>query len=249
VIPVVVPSHGRPNQVHAVTCVSPERLTICVPASQEAAYKESYRDIKVLAHPDTVRGLSAKRQWILEEFGSVVMIDDDIAHFGSLEFRPGERQWVLSPDEGAMLIDRLADEAAELGVFLFGINESADPRFFWESDPYRMTGWVNGGFMGILEGSKLAFNSKIVACDDYWVSALNAHYHRKVLVDRRYCMLEGKGGGTTTRVGGQAALRSAETEAEDNRILREFFGDAIGGKAGAGPALHDNQRSLRIPWA
>ena len=247
-IEIAIPSANRPDRVSAANAVPRHRVSVVVPDSQADAYEKANPDLRIVAHPDSVPTLSAKRQWIYEKFGSVIMIDDDVNQFVNLEVLPTEPLRKLTPEEGGELCDRLADESDDMGVKLFGINESADPRFFHGHHPYRLTGWVNGPFMGMHSPSKLVFHPGLKSGSDYWVSALNAHYYRKVLVDRRYVHTFKSNAGIAKNVGGMAMHRSQESEAETSRILKEWFGDVIGGKSGSGPVLFGSHRSLQVPW-
>ena len=68
-----------------------------------------------------------------------------------------------------------------------------------------------------------------------------------------YALMDIRGGGTMKTEGGMSFTRNLEREKSDNRVLRQFFGDAIGKHRKSIPGrtqlLHEHQRSLSVPWA
>lgn len=249
-IQIVVPTMGRAGAVYAHEVFGPENVILCPPERERDAYAKAYPDVEIVAHPDTVVGISQKRQWIYDLWRDVVMIDDDTAGIAHLEHAIGEKPCLLAPDEAVYLCERLADESREYGAYLFGVHSTIHPLGFKVSTPFRTTGWVNAGFTGLLAGSKLAYHPGIVCSEDFWISALNAHHHRKVWVDTRYGVLDkSKGTGTMNTPGGMAATRSLEAQARDNEILDKYFGPAIQSRTGhLVKAKHDLQVKLALPY-
>ncbi len=74
-VPIVMPTHGRAGRVTTHRVI--DGVILCVAEEQEAVYRAAYPDLEIVVHPDTVRPLSVKRQWILDHFGDVFMVDDD----------------------------------------------------------------------------------------------------------------------------------------------------------------------------
>lgn len=72
---IVIPTYKRPERVISKTLVTDPIL--CVAQSEEAAYKEFNPDCEIVVHPDSVKGLPAKRNWIVQHFGEMFMLDDD----------------------------------------------------------------------------------------------------------------------------------------------------------------------------
>lgn len=252
-IPIVVPSMGRAHLLYTHNVFHHDRVHVCVPDSEVSDYQNAHPTLKIIGHPNEIFGLTAKRQWIYDQFPNVVMIDDDIKRVVHMEHGLGDKAHYLNPDEATDLVDRIARECKEFGAYLFGLGSSADIRNYVSPFPFRTTGWVNGGFTGLLEGSKLAYNSAIHCAEDFWISGLNAYHHRKCWVDTRYALVDIKGGGTMKLEGGMSYVRTLEREKNDNKILRQFFGDAIGKHRKSIPGrvqqLHEHQRSFSVPWA
>lgn len=249
---IVIPSHKRAADVTTTkTALPPEVCVLCVPEAQAAEYREHNPDVEIVAHPDDIRGLAPKRMWIADRFGDHMQIDDDQKYFVHLEHQTGEPECKLDPWTAYGVLNRLADNARELGVYLFSLSPYPDPRVYDPGMPFKLTGFVIGGKLGWLspKESGLWIHPQIVAKDDYWLSALNAHLHRVCLVDLRYAS---KFKPDFKSPGGQAGVRNQDTERRDNRILRETFGGAFQKKnrttLSKGHSGHEDQITLHVPF-
>lgn len=249
-IPIVIPSMGRSAHVYAKRAFPTDRVSVCVPKSEKAKYVEANPDVEVVAHPDDIVGMGQKRQWIYEKWGDVVMVDDDTVAVIHLEHGFGEKPHAISPDDAGALCDRLAREAKEFGAFLFGLGSSVNPQSYMAIRPFRTTGWVNGGFTGLLAGSKLTYHPQVACSEDYWISGLNAYHHRKVWVDTRFALKDVSGAGTMRTAGGMAVVRNTEQLEREAAILKEHFGNAIKAKAKLSYTsnMHEHQVSFSVPW-
>ena len=59
-VSIVVPSHKRAGRVQADKCIA--NAIVCVPDSQYKDYKKAQPQFEYVAHPDSIKGLTAKRQ-------------------------------------------------------------------------------------------------------------------------------------------------------------------------------------------
>jgi hypothetical protein len=242
---IVSPSHARAGLVK-VTRLIPD-IPLCVPASQEADYRKSNPENELIVHPDTIVGLSAKRQWLLDRYGDVFMLDDDVAVMNDLTRAPGESMRVTDPQVIRDLIYRLFDQAAQMGAHLLGFANFANPAAAWPHHPFELTGFVPGRAIGVRAGGKLFFPDRVLITDDLYVSALNAHFHRYCLRDCRYVFMAP---GTWKNEGGMNVHRSWQRMLENNQLMIDLFGEAIVKKSGTKMAKikHDAQLALRMPW-
>lgn len=249
-IPIVIPSMGRAGHVYAKHAFPIQRVSVCVPKAEKAAYVEANPDVEVMAHPDDLIGLGQKRQWIYEKWGDVVMVDDDTVSVFHLEHGLGEKSHAISPEDAGALCDRIAGEARDFGAYLFGLNSSINPQSYMAIRPFRTTGWVNGGFTGLLAGSKLTYHPSVTCNEDYWISGINAYYHRKVWVDTRFALKDQSSTGWIDTTGGVSTLRNPDQLEMEARILREHFGDAMRAKTkmSYNSSRHEHQVSFMVPW-
>jgi hypothetical protein len=245
---VVIPSAGRADRVRTHKAIRADVL--CVPESESDAYRQHNYGVEIVAHPDSVRGLPAKRQWIADRWGDVFMVDDDIRSFCRLWLPTYRRDYRMTAEEARDAAEATYATAAEMGAYLFGFAFFGDTRLFRPQRPFLLTGYINAACFGLRAGSKLRFRTDVVAVEDFALSGMNAYYHRYLFVDQRFGPRQEK---TFTNPGGQALHRTAETERRDTEALRRLFGPAIVEKRG-NPKVGKTrqrtvaQRSLMVPF-
>ena len=96
-IKIVIPSHKRWDRILTTKVVD---AIVCIPESQEDMYKEHNPDVELVTHPDSVVGLTLKRQWIYEHFKNVLMLDDDITEFKRVYVKKNDK---IRDKEGELL--------------------------------------------------------------------------------------------------------------------------------------------------
>lgn len=242
-IKIVIPSMGRADRVITKNAIS--HAILCVPESEEKEYRLYNPECEIITHPDSIKGLTLKRQFIIEQFPNTFQIDDDIKCIGRLYAEKGEKAR-LDKDEAYDIIQYIGNCAKLAGAFLFGISKECNPLSYNEMKPISLTGILNGD-IGILEGHKLFFHELAKVSEDYWISAYNAYIHRYCWIDGRFSAV---GQATFSNTGGCANIRTKEQEAEDTMFLRKMFGEAIKikGDTRLASRKHEFQRTLTIPY-
>jgi hypothetical protein len=243
-VQIVIPSHKRAGDVLTSKLV-PE-ASICIPESQFIDYHKKMPWVKFITHPDSVVGLTRKRQWIYENVGNVFMLDDDITACRRLYTEPGEPT-DLKPDEVHELIQQTAWNARKAGAFLFGFNNRPNPTMYNPMEPIQLSGYVTGCATGLLSGSRLWYNPAIQCNEDYWISLLNAYHHRTIWRDNRFAFIQKD---TFTAKGGLAEFRNVEAEKADFELLKKCFGDAVELKVDTKLAKrkHPYQKTMRLSF-
>lgn len=236
-VKIVCPSHHRADRLKTDKAVA--NPIVVVEESQEDEYRKHNPDVEIVTHPDSVRGISAKRQWMYEFFGDFFMMDDDISHVVYLGGDSGKAE-KLTPDEVRAEIIRLHDCAEDLGIILYGFGILPNPTFYEPQQPFKLTGNINGGAFGMRPSKHLYFHPDLVVFDDMWISGLNAYYHRKILKDNRFQLVTAA---MNVNPGGMAHERTTKTTRESLELLRQHFG----------PALKETDKSeafltLEVPW-
>lgn len=252
-VPIVVPSHRRAGHVTTHKFIWP--LTLCVPEAQAKDYEEAHPGVELLVHPDSILGSAPKRQWMFDQVGDIMMLDDDMADMYSMVDGPGEGVRRFDKEEAFDLVQGVADTARELGVYLFSFATSADPRNYIPQMPFRMIGAVNGN-MGLFKDgpkgpSKLYFpDDPQCAVEDYFIAGLNAFHYRYLFVDNRFCMRDGSKAFATP--GGVAEWRTTDNLEHWYHELKRYFGEAIQHKqkpeSVRGKMSHEWECNLYIPW-
>lgn len=240
-IQVLIVSHKRAEYITTHEHIA--NAKVCIPASQLGMYKEHHPELEYVVHPDSIRGLSLKRQWIYEKFKNMFMLDDDLTGMHAIH-QDGHR---VDPELAYDLIQWAGNVCHMMGKYLFGFNSWVQPAMYNAFKPIRNNGYINGAAMGLLHGSGLKFPAELVSVDDYYISAMNAHLHRSAFIDGRFNWRQKE---TFSGKGGLADYRTTETERQDLIRLRQLFGDAIKVKRTTSRAKNKNQygRSLIIPF-
>ncbi len=243
-IKIVIPSHLRFDRVKTPKAIA--NCILCVPESQAALYKEYNPATEVVAHPDNIIGLTPKRQWIIEHFGDVFQVDDDMMQMSRVYTGLGEPTRI--PKRIAYdLIQQAGNIANDMGVYLFAFSKSPMPTAFNPLRPVKLSGTVMGGAFGLLSGSKLHFKTDLILTEDYWISGLNAHFHRMAYIDERFTF---KFSNTFANKGGCASYRTVAKELEDTLKLKHYFGDAVQLKKDThlSKVKIEGSRTLKIPY-
>ena len=260
-VPVVKPiilSHKRAGIVsthkHVANC------TICIEDSQADEYAKAHPGLPQLVHPDDVKGLWAKRQWVKERMGDHVQLDDDsIGVFRVYRPQRGWKKSVMGPHRAYDLLQMSGDRARKLGAKLFGFGQHAHPLTYNGLKPFRFGGYTPGGCLGMLEGAEFFWPTDNTLGDgcDYWVCLLNAHFHRYAFFDRRFTFAfrgtySGGGGLNEFRAGAEGGaegqhfevLRYLQTAFGKDVVVRNFGGPGVVTQRIKNPA----RRTIRLPY-
>lgn len=247
VVKCIILSHNRPDDV--ITHQLINHTAICVPEAQAAAYEGANYGVELIVHPDTVVGLSAKIRWVYDQYRNVCMLDDDLNRMVRLYVdKYSDEGNHVEPEEAYQIIQANARMAQQLGVKFFGFSNSPKPVSYLSAKPFKLSGFVQGGALCFLDGFQMVLPDECVSACDYFLSGVNAHFHRKTLIDTRYAFASPDG--TFRSTGGTADYRNMDTEKEDTQLLLEYFGDVIHVKNNSGvkKLQHIYERTLRIPF-
>lgn len=240
-VTIVCPSKGRPDDVMTFAAFPIDEVVVVVVKDELEAYKASYPDATFDVLPPTVKGLPATKNWCYEKYGNVFFVDDDVMPM--IDLTGGGSQPRVEPKLAAQVTYRLADQAIQMGCYLFGFIDDPVPMHFQPQRPFSLAGPQSGTCEGLLEGSGLWWpdDPKFGPAEDVWIAGLNAYKHRKRLQDLRYAVRDVRG-----TQGGNANDRSQQMLADMAVTLREAFGEAI--------VLKDPNDArfyywrLRVPW-
>ena len=220
---------------------------VCVPESQAAEYLAVTPH--VVTHPDDVRGLTPKLNWMLRELADsegILFLDDDLEYlcrcYGGTDEAATRK--VTDAETIHAIIGQTAQLAREAGAFFFGWETSESTiRYYGGQQPFAFTGFVNGCAMGFLKGHGLSFDERIVAKNDYDICCANAFRNRILFKDCRFAWSQRE---TFTGAGGQACHRNSVTEQRDVQILREKYGDVIRTGALGGTRKRDYAGAVKV---
>jgi hypothetical protein len=167
---IAVPSKGRPGRVRTQK-VFPS-CKVYVPALEAPAYRRAGAR-HVVAVPDTVRGITATRNWILRstKCRRVVMIDDDPTIQGYIKFFL-RNTMKIALDEAQWLGEfrKIFEVTEQLNYRIWGVNNGAT-RAFYPFFPFRFRSHVTGSCMGIVNDGRTYFDESFPVKEDYELCA------------------------------------------------------------------------------
>lgn len=223
-IKIVIPSFGRAERVYSRNIV--KDAIICVPESQFSVYAECNPNSEIVCHPDSVKGLVPKRNWMVQKFGELFMLDDDVIGiqkvYGSLE---ESSKVCKDADVNTRRILELYDMAKCFGVSLFGFSPNFGPNFYNEFKPIRLDSKITGCAYGVIKSPNTWWPEDLKVKEDFWISGIVKFTERIVLTDNRFYAMQrdtfDSGGG------GLSAIRTTESEKESMLKIREAFGTCV----------------------
>jgi hypothetical protein len=245
IVRIVTPSKGRASNV--ITKKLIEDLILVVPEKEVEEYEKHNPECTVIAEPDHVRGITASRQFILEQFDNVFMIDDDITSVRMNWIEEGEEYLVTDPDEVRDIIQRAADMAQDINAKMFGFVNLRQPLHYVSHTPYGFTGYLNASYTGYLKGHNLAYDVSYSEGEDHYMSCLNVYKNRYMYIDQRYSFISI---GNFSAEGGCNLDRTKEDMLLTTLKLRKTFGNAITIKkptSGKGK-IREGERTCKFPF-
>ena len=237
---VIIPSKGR-SAIIAKHPLLKYALVAC-PESQADAYREE--GANVVPRPDSLVGLYAARQWILDTLWDesepfIFLLDDDLIHLDYLFTRHPTIS--TDPDYMMAVIAAAAQPAIDSGAGLFGFSHTNRPQERKCNVPFRLRAWLNGSGLGIIDRS-LSFDKVLRVRGDIDISLQNLAQNRIVWQDVRWCFVSSR----WDTPGGVTAVRTTEVQAEALEYLQTKWGSGIvtatpnSRKTGEGVKLHIN---------
>jgi hypothetical protein len=244
-VPIIIPSAGRANAV----LTSVDGAILFVPESEADAYAKCNPKQEIATHSDFAhKNLAEKRNEITRRWPNAFQIDDDIAFVSRLHLPGNNRATHLTSNEAQLLIQKTAQRARDAGCFLYGFNNTPNPKHYYPHKPIRLNSYINASAFGLWNSDKLYFTARTTAAESHWINLLNAYAHRKSYADMRFCFVQSPNS-TFFRPGGQTAHRTMDSELSDTIFLRRMFGQAVRAKKMRGDAakLHPYQRTIQTP--
>jgi len=164
---VAVPSKGRAGQVKTLAVLP--HATVFVPKLEARAYRKAGAR-HVRAVPDTVRGITATRNWILRHARSrrVVMIDDDVREQGWHRLL-SHNSMRIDLDEPTWLAEftKLFEVTEQLHYRAWGLRTDGATRSCYPYYPFRFRSYITASCMGIVNDGRTLFDETYPVKEDY----------------------------------------------------------------------------------
>ncbi|MBZ0273809.1 hypothetical protein K8I61_17350 [bacterium] len=210
-------SRSRPETISTHRLIPDAYLV--VPKSEIELYRPT--GLPITAIPDEIRGASRVKNWILRHFDEriIVILDDDVTAVACMV---GRRRRFLTVPEIAQVIERTAICADDLGVSLFGWNQSnGDVRKTRGFEPFGLTSWVSG-ILGVI-GRDFYWDEELIFRSDADFNLRHLLEERVIWSDQRFSFVQKR----ETNRGGNALYRTAEKVEREMRVLKRRWGQYI----------------------
>lgn len=224
-VKIVIPSHKRADRVKTLKLVP--NAIICVEESQANEYRRYNPNNEIVVHPDSVKGLIPKRNWMARHFGELFMLDDDVVSFDKNFIEQKEKSCIKDTNYIKQCIEELHELAKLLDCHLYGFGKIKTPVQYNEFEPITLRGCVTGCSYGVIRNENTIWNEAFSLKEDYLISCYVKHKERKVLIDNRYSFTQQA---TMTNPGGLSFIRTQEAERQNVILLRQFFGEVVSKK-------------------
>jgi hypothetical protein len=223
IVKVVSPSMGRARSTKTQNII--DNVAFVVPNREADEYKESLPNNEIIGCPDSIKGIVATRQWMLEKWSNIFMADDDI-YVVRRQFEVTQKVEtnVTDPSFAWQLIQDLASITKQMGGFHFGFSNAREPVQFEAGKPIVHTKYINNSFMGFLEGHNLKYDLTFDEAEDYYICCMNIYKNRFSVIDQRYVF---KTYQNFTADGGCSLYRTQESMVRNTERLRALFGAEI----------------------
>jgi hypothetical protein len=216
----VILSRGRAQNISTHDILTD--FDLVVPESELKAYADIVKNADAIEPiPDSIVGLGAVRNWILDHYKEeiVVMFDDDIKYCLSvLNVSPVR---IENREEVEAVIFNAALNAWEAEAKCFSFSQTCDVRKYSHSHPFLLSSWV-GSVVGVI-GRELRFTEKNKLKVDIDFTLQNLKKHRIVWIDARFGFVPTR----DTNVGGNSAFRSQDQLEKEIQFLKDKWGKHI----------------------
>ena len=203
------------------TCTTQDYLPDCtyvVARSEKRAYVRAGR--RVITVPNAVQGnVSRVRNWILDHFDRVLILDDDIRRFGRWNEQENHK---LDTAEAMEFIEQAFNLARELKAKMWGMNLLPDKGAYREYTPFAFRSVILGPVQGFT-GLDLRYDEALPLKEDYDLSLQVLNKYRRTLrfnFMHYVCSQH-------TNVGGCAAYRTMDRERKQFYELQKKWGSDI----------------------
>jgi len=244
-IKIVSLSKGRAGNITTHKVID-DIIVVC-PANEVDLYRDLNPDLEIVSEPKDCRGITQARQFVLDQFDDVFMVDDDIEYVRNFFNGEGEDYKVTNKQHVRDIIEQTRSIAEQMGAKMFGYTHRRRPVAYYPQQPFRTTGFLNGSHCGFLKGHNLEYDTNMIEGEDYYMSCLNVFKNRFMIIDDRYGFM------TTDNFansGGCSGDRNTQIMQDDTLYLREHFGDVVKMKKWSTHKknVREGERTIQFPF-
>lgn len=230
-ISINAPSYRRPYGVKTLKYLPYCR--VWVDCGEYEEYKKANPEAEIISCPKGVQGNVARiRNYILKKefergMDAVLMLDDDLSFVARFEEDPvthfGYKERIITAEELPLIVEKYSIMAQDLGAKFWGVNCVRDARAYLQNVPFSTNRFIGGPFQCFLKGNRCLYDERLPLKEDYDMLLQQLNLERVVLrVNYMHFYCE-----QSTNVGGCAAYRNRQREAEQLSLLRQKWGGRI----------------------
>lgn len=164
---IAIPSKGRAGKVRSQKIIPSAR--VYVPELEVEAYVAAGTK-NVVGVPNSVRGITATRNWILKSTDDphVVMIDDDVKVQGYCKLNDRDVQHrKLQEKHWLAEFSKLFDLTEDLNYRIWGVATQSAPRSVYPYRPILFRSYITASLMGIVNDGRTYFDEAFTVKEDY----------------------------------------------------------------------------------
>jgi hypothetical protein len=221
---IAIPSKGRAGRTSTARFLGDEG-TLFVPEAEADLYERA-GDSPVRAVPNDIRGITATRNWILDNVTDrrVVFVDDDLKVQGFVRFlerrtkhkRLTVWQWMSE-------FERLFEVTAGMKYRIWGVSTDGAPRSVFTYRPFLWRSYVTASCMGIINDGKTSFDESFAVKEDYELTLRCIKEDGGIVAARYLYWVNAHWTGS----GGCSDYRTIGIELEAIRRLRDMYPGTI----------------------
>jgi len=187
-------------------------------------YKKNYPDATIVEHPDEIKGLTPKLNFILRYaidngYDGIVKVDDDFEECIALT----PHRYTMTVEETQELLESMFVLCLDADTNLFTFIQTADVRRYEGHQPFRLFSSVRIGIYGVLlkDQKPQFFDERFRLKQDIDYAFQTMYNKKKMIVDTRYSFKYRK---TMESTGGCSVYRNTESELESIKMLKRKWG-------------------------
>ena len=220
---IAIPSKGRAGKTKTDRFLG--QSTLYVPESEAEDYRR-HSKVEVVAVPNSVKGITATRNWILENTDQryVVMVDDDLHRQGYTKLYPEKvKERPMTEQAWCFEFARLFAITEDLGWKIWGVKTEGSPRSVYPYKPLNFRSYITASCMGLVNDGEFLFDEQFKVKEDYEIGLRHVEKYGGVLC-ARYLFWQNT---HWHDEGGCKEYRTQKVEAEAIRLLVEKYPNRI----------------------
>jgi hypothetical protein len=164
---IAIPSKGRAGRVKTLKIL--KNGVLFVPEYERDDYVRVYGE-RVVGVPSSVKGITATRNWVLDNCNDdwVVMVDDDVKVQGYFRlFESFAKTYSMTSEQWEREFIRMFDLTEQMNYRIWGVNTDGSLKGTFPYKPINFRTYVTASMMGIRNDTGIRFDERFKVKEDY----------------------------------------------------------------------------------